>query len=129
MHDKKHTALFQTHNWEISSFFSTLLRVFTPLCGTVLFFAPPSRKSLLKTNLSKSLLKRREGGKSPASLRSMTSTCLTCKECHVAANPNISLLNVFYLSQPLKVFCCDRISRRSIETIGCTKKCTNRTKS
>ena len=28
---KKHTALFQTHNWEKSSFFSTLIRVFARL--------------------------------------------------------------------------------------------------
>ena len=27
---KKHTALFQTHNWEKSSFFSTLVHVFAP---------------------------------------------------------------------------------------------------
>ena len=33
---KKRTALFQTHNWEKSSFFSTLVLVFAPVYANTL---------------------------------------------------------------------------------------------
>ena len=48
---KKHTALFQTHNLEKSSFFSTLIRVFAPLFANTWqggHDVPPSGPSRVK---------------------------------------------------------------------------------